>query len=168
MKRAAQLLDELVNYVEPPAGIPIVLTERPPRGPTGTNWAVGTGVLTGAEQVRYFRKLTELRRTDPVIDWSEVALDDRPQPPAYCGPAPSAGRSLESPIGGHHRPPRAKRAGRADQRISLDLIDQAYDGVGELLGLNVLLIRFQPFAVEAFDDKRRQQIGIGLGARGCT
>ena len=44
LKSAAQLLDEL-----------------PPKGQTGTNWAVGTAVLTGADQARYFRKLTELR-----------------------------------------------------------------------------------------------------------
>jgi hypothetical protein len=76
MKTAEGLLAELVGYVRPPQECPIKLKEWPANQITLRNWIAIRGDLTGEERQRYDNKITQLRQTDPQIDWSNVSSRD--------------------------------------------------------------------------------------------
>lgn len=69
MRTAAQLLKEIALHVKPPRGIAIVLTESPRGYP---NWIATAGVLSTSKADQFAGKVAALRRSDPVIDWSDV------------------------------------------------------------------------------------------------
>ena len=72
MKTAEDLLAELIEHVRPPKGCPIKLKEWPANHITLRNWIAIRGDLVGPERERYDKKVTQLRRTDPQVDWSNV------------------------------------------------------------------------------------------------
>ena len=72
MKTAETLLSELIEHVRPPKGCPIKLKEWPANAITVRNWIAIRGDMPDAERERFDRKVVELRRTDPQVDWSSV------------------------------------------------------------------------------------------------
>ncbi len=72
MKTAEELLAELIEHVRPPKECPIKLKEWPANHITLRNWIAIRGDLVGPERERYDKKVTQLRRTDPQVDWSNV------------------------------------------------------------------------------------------------
>ena len=72
LKSANQLIDEIVNYVKPPEPLAIVILERTPKGDSKFNWTVGAPAMVDEAAARFAHKVSELRRTDPQIDWSAV------------------------------------------------------------------------------------------------
>jgi hypothetical protein len=57
--------------VQPPKGVSIVVTEDPGDQP---NWvaAAGPGIMEAALTDKFSEKVSELRRTDPLVDWGDV------------------------------------------------------------------------------------------------
>jgi hypothetical protein len=74
MKSAEVILKELVLHVRPPAGCAIVLTEWMQGGPTGPNWVAACGNMEAQKLLRYNEKVAELRKAEPIIDWSDVKI----------------------------------------------------------------------------------------------
>jgi hypothetical protein len=74
MKSAEAMLNELIRHVRPPRGCAIVLTERESSGPSDPNWVAASGTMEAPKTLRYTEKVSELRRTDPQIDWSDVKV----------------------------------------------------------------------------------------------
>ena len=74
MKTAEAMLKELVIYVRPPRGCAVVLTEWKSTGPTDPNWVAASGIMEAKKLVRYSEKIAELRKTNPLIDWSDVKI----------------------------------------------------------------------------------------------
>ena len=74
MKTAQVMLKELVSYVSPPPGCAIVLTEWKSRGPAEPNWIAACGTSGAEKLIRYYEKLSELRKNDPIIDWCEEKI----------------------------------------------------------------------------------------------
>jgi len=72
MKTAEELLTELIEHVRPPKECPIKLKEWPANHITLRNWIAIRGDLVGPERERYDKKVTQLRQTDPQVDWSNV------------------------------------------------------------------------------------------------
>ena len=60
MKSAEAVLRELTLHVRPLAGCAIVLTEWTQGGPAGPNWVA--------------EKVAELRKAEPIIEWSDVKI----------------------------------------------------------------------------------------------
>ena len=81
MKPAEAMLKELVRYVRPPRGCAIVLTEWKPSGSTEPNWNARSGITIMDLQsiLRFNRRVAELRKTDTLIDWSDVKIFDGEQ-----------------------------------------------------------------------------------------
>lgn len=79
MRNARAVLEELVLHIQPPKGCAIVLTERPFRTPSDSNWVVTVGPMGLEYSRRYTAKVAELRQTDLRIDWSEVTCADAPR-----------------------------------------------------------------------------------------
>jgi hypothetical protein len=69
LKTAKQLVREIGLAVQPPQGGAIVLTEEPGSQP---NWVAAATVMEAAPSERFSKKVAELRKTDPLVDWSEV------------------------------------------------------------------------------------------------
>ena len=84
MRNARAVLEELVLHVKPPKGCAIVLTERPFNKPSDPNWIATVGPMVSEYARRYTAKVTELRNTDPRIDWSEIVGVNGPRRIA-CG-----------------------------------------------------------------------------------
>ncbi len=77
MKAAEAILTELVQHVRPPRGCAIVLSEWKSTGPSGSadpNWVAATGNMGPQKLIRYSKKIVELRKSDPKIDWSGVKI----------------------------------------------------------------------------------------------
>jgi hypothetical protein len=74
MKHAEAILKELVLHVRPPRGCAIVLTEWQSSGPTDPNWVAASGNMDATKLVSYSEKIAALRKTDTMIDWSDVKL----------------------------------------------------------------------------------------------
>ena len=72
MKSAEALLRELVEDVRPPKGCPIKLKEWPANHLTLRNWIAIGGDMEDPERERFNKKVVQLRRTDPQVDWSAV------------------------------------------------------------------------------------------------
>lgn len=77
MKTAQAIWQELVSHVRPPQGVKIALTERPSNGPADPNWIAGCGNMDQQKSEFYAKKIAELRKTDPIIDWSAVGGQPR-------------------------------------------------------------------------------------------
>jgi hypothetical protein len=60
------------QHVRPPKECPIKLKECPANHITLRNWIAIRGDLVGPERERYDKKVTQLRQTDPQVDWSNV------------------------------------------------------------------------------------------------
>jgi hypothetical protein len=69
MKTAKELVGEMGLAVQPPQGIAIVVTEEPGALP---NWVAAAGIMEAALTKKFSKRVVELRKTDPLIDWSEV------------------------------------------------------------------------------------------------
>jgi hypothetical protein len=69
LRTANALVRELGSAVRPPKGIAIVLTEEPGAQP---NWVAAAGMMETALTDRFSEKVTELRKTDPLVDWTGV------------------------------------------------------------------------------------------------
>jgi hypothetical protein len=69
LKTANALIRELGSAVQPPKGIAIVLTEEPGAQP---NWVAAAGVMEAALTDKFSEKVSELRKTDPLVDWTGV------------------------------------------------------------------------------------------------
>jgi hypothetical protein len=70
MKAAQNLGQELIRYVMPPAGVAIQLRERPLWGPDDPNWVAGGGAMDQVRNDRFSQKISQLRRSDCLVDWS--------------------------------------------------------------------------------------------------
>ena len=53
----------------PPKGIAIVLTEEPGAQP---NWVAAAGMMETVLTDKFSEKVAELRKTDPLVDWTGV------------------------------------------------------------------------------------------------
>jgi hypothetical protein len=69
MKTAKQLVREIGLAVQPPQGVAFVLTEEPGSQP---NWVAAASIMETALTDKFSRKVAELRKTDPLVDWSGV------------------------------------------------------------------------------------------------
>lgn len=75
MKSAKAVLREIVEYVQPPAECAIILTEWD-FGPAKRNWVAARGNMKEEQQRRFDEKDLELRKSDPMIDWSGEEIGD--------------------------------------------------------------------------------------------
>jgi len=69
LKTANALIGELGSAVRPPEGIAIVLTEEPGAQP---NWVAAAGMMEAALTDKFSAKVAELRKSDPLVDWTGV------------------------------------------------------------------------------------------------
>lgn len=69
LKTANALVRELGSAVQPPEGTAIVLTEEPGAQP---NWVAAAGMMEAALTDKFSEKVAELRKTDPLVDWTGV------------------------------------------------------------------------------------------------
>ena len=67
MKTAKELVDEILRYVEPPKGNPVVLIEALEGEP---NWIASIGSIDLYRLEKFNRKISELRRSDALVDWN--------------------------------------------------------------------------------------------------
>jgi hypothetical protein len=73
MKRALELLDDLVTQVRPREGCAISLRETPAEDETRSNWIDGADpTLRPDELTRLVAASEQLHRKHPLIDWSGV------------------------------------------------------------------------------------------------
>jgi hypothetical protein len=76
-RRAEAILDELLRQVEPPRGVVISITECPPAHSQEPNWI---GEMSSPADLaclaRFDNALSELRKTDAMVDWSGVEERD--------------------------------------------------------------------------------------------
>ena len=87
MKTAEELADEILRYVEPPKANPVVLIEALEGEP---NWIASIGSIDLYRLEKFNRKISELRRSDALIDWSAVTERERKHRriAKYCSEAP--------------------------------------------------------------------------------
>jgi hypothetical protein len=69
VKKAKELVREIGLSVQPPQGVPIVLTEDPESQP---NWVAAAGPMETALTNKLGEKVIELRKTNPLVDWRGV------------------------------------------------------------------------------------------------
>lgn len=69
MKSAIEVVEEIGLAVRPPRGISIVLREYPDDTP---NWIAATGDKDLAGTDAFMKKVPELRKSNPIIDWSSA------------------------------------------------------------------------------------------------
>src|SRR5262249_57775826 len=69
LKPANALVRERGWAVQPPKGTAIVLTEEPGAQP---NWVAAAGMMEAALTDKFSEKVAELRKTDPLVNWSRV------------------------------------------------------------------------------------------------
>ena len=78
MRRAKDVLRDLVSYVQPDGDCTIVMIEVLDVPPDGANWSVAPGLMSPMQIARYKAKYRELQSTDWLVDWSdEQMLGDR-------------------------------------------------------------------------------------------
>jgi len=73
LKTAKVLLKEFLQHVRPAEGYAISLMERPPSHSNKQNWISGVKPMNPDAAKRYIAKVTELEKSDPVIDWTGIA-----------------------------------------------------------------------------------------------
>jgi hypothetical protein len=72
MRKAKQILEEIVKHVGPKAGCEILVIEKASASP---NWAAEPSSNSDAGQlIRMNEKVADLRETDALIDWSGVPM----------------------------------------------------------------------------------------------
>jgi hypothetical protein len=71
MKTAKALVQELKRHVAPPPGVAIKVIEVPSCGPDSRNWRAAAGPMNDPENDRFSEKVSRLRKSDPLIDWSD-------------------------------------------------------------------------------------------------
>jgi hypothetical protein len=74
MKHAGAMLREIILHVRPPVGCATVLLEWEPKRPNDPNWTASVGIMDADRLRRFNEKVVELRKTDRIIDWSEVQV----------------------------------------------------------------------------------------------
>jgi hypothetical protein len=72
MKSAKALLEELIRHVNPRRGLVIEVREMPSTGADDPNWVAATGAMDIPRTRRFSDKVAALRKSDPIIDWSNV------------------------------------------------------------------------------------------------
>jgi len=68
MRKAREVLTELIKYTQPPLECPIVLIESPW---PGSNWSLAVGRMSLAAHTRYLDRFLELEVSDPIVDWND-------------------------------------------------------------------------------------------------
>ena len=68
MRKAREVLTELIKYTQPPLECPIVLIESPW---PGSNWSLAVGRMPLAAHTRYLDRFLELEVSDPIVDWND-------------------------------------------------------------------------------------------------
>jgi hypothetical protein len=71
MKTARTLAQELIGYIDPPRGIAIVVNEAPSMRPEDPNWIIPPAIMDPMRAQRLAEKAAELRKSYPLIDWSD-------------------------------------------------------------------------------------------------
>ena len=74
LKTANEMLEELILYVRPPRGCAIVLTEMPSISAVDPNWVAASGIMDATKIQRFTQKISELRKSDPQIDWTKIQI----------------------------------------------------------------------------------------------
>jgi hypothetical protein len=69
LKTAEELVDEILRYLEPPQRNPVVLIEALEGEP---NWIASIGSIDLYRLEKFNRKISELRRSDALVDWNAV------------------------------------------------------------------------------------------------
>ncbi|SFK04749.1 hypothetical protein [Bradyrhizobium sp. Gha] len=76
MITAEQLIDQLVEAIEPPKGNVITLREYEPRFKIDANWIPGTGHMSHEALKRYGAAVANLRARHRRVDWRGVEKFD--------------------------------------------------------------------------------------------
>jgi hypothetical protein len=71
MKTARGIAQELTNDIKPPRGTAIVVNEAPSTRPDDPNWIIPPAIMDPARIQRLAEKAAELRKSYPLIDWSD-------------------------------------------------------------------------------------------------
>jgi hypothetical protein len=71
MKTARTLAQELIGYIDPPRGTAIVVNEAPSMRPEDPNWIIPPAIMDPMRAQRLAEKAAELRKSYPLIDWSD-------------------------------------------------------------------------------------------------
>jgi hypothetical protein len=72
MKTARGIVRELIYHVDPPRGTAIVVNEAPSTKPDDPNWIEHPAVMDPMRSRRLSEKAGELRKSHPLIDWSDA------------------------------------------------------------------------------------------------
>ena len=76
MRKAREVLTELLKHAQPPRTCPMMLIESPwPE----SNWSPAVGLMPLVAHTRYLDRLLELERSDPFVDWDNEATVDNGQ-----------------------------------------------------------------------------------------
>ena len=76
MKRAEELLDDLLREIEPPPGCAIALRECESATSIDPNWVAFAGVMPEPALLRLTTTIAGMRRKFPVVDWYGVTEKD--------------------------------------------------------------------------------------------
>jgi hypothetical protein len=76
MKKAGELLDDLLRATRPPNDCAISMRECKPRTASDPNWIAGTGNMSPDAHSRYETAVAEFRRQHPSVDWDGVTDKD--------------------------------------------------------------------------------------------
>ena len=71
MKTARSLAQELISCIDPPRGTAIVVNEAPSTRPDDPNWIIPPTIMDPMRAQRLAEKAAELRKSYPLIDWSD-------------------------------------------------------------------------------------------------
>jgi len=71
MMTARRIVQELIRYVDPPRGTAIVVNEAPSTKPDDPNWIEHPAIMDPMRRRLLSEKAAELRKSHPLIDWSE-------------------------------------------------------------------------------------------------
>ena len=71
MMTARRIVQELIRYVDPSRGTAIVVNETPSTKPDDPNWIEYPAVMDAMRRRLLAEKAAELRKSHPLIDWSD-------------------------------------------------------------------------------------------------
>ena len=71
MMTARTIVQELIRCVDPPRGTAIVVNEAPSTKPDDPNWIEHPAIMDPMRRRLLSEKAAELRKSHPLIDWSE-------------------------------------------------------------------------------------------------
>jgi hypothetical protein len=71
MMTARSIVEELIRHVDPPRGTPIVVNEAPSTKADDPNWIEYPAVMDALRRRLLSEKAAELRKSHPLIDWSD-------------------------------------------------------------------------------------------------